>query len=53
MGFVARILGGGERQDSQPTEAPAPERPRVKEAAKKPVTVRVGRETKGRRGKGV
>src|SRR5229473_3236529 len=39
MGLVARILGGGERQDSQTTEAPAPERPAVKEPAKKPVTV--------------
>src|SRR5712691_4471296 len=26
MGLVARILGGGERQKSQPTDAPAPER---------------------------
>jgi predicted translation initiation factor SUI1 len=53
MGLVARILGGGERQDSQPTEALAPERPAAKEPAKKPVTVKVGRETAGRRGKGV
>jgi predicted translation initiation factor SUI1 len=48
MGLVARILGGGERQDSQPPEALAP-----KEPAKKPVTLKVGRETAGRRGKGV
>ncbi len=52
MGLVARILGGGQRQESQPTEA-APERPAVKEPAKKPVTLKVGRETAGRRGKGV
>jgi translation initiation factor 1 len=52
MGLVARILGGGQRQESQPTEA-APERPAAKEPAKKPVTVKVGRETAGRRGKGV
>jgi predicted translation initiation factor SUI1 len=52
MGLVARILGGGERQESQPTEA-APERPAAKEPAKKPPTVKVGRETAGRRGKGV
>ena len=52
MGLVARILGGGQRQDSLPTEA-APARPAVKESAKKPVTLKVGRETAGRRGKGV
>ena len=52
MGLVARILGGGERQESQPTEA-APERPAAKEPAKKPITLKVGRETAGRRGKGV
>ncbi len=51
MGLVARILGGGERQDSQPTEAL--EGSASKEPAKKPVTVKVGRETAGRRGKGV
>jgi len=53
MGLVARILGGGERQESQPTEAPATELPTAKEPVKKPVTVKVGRETAGRRGKGV
>ncbi len=52
MGLVARLLGGGERQESQPTEATA-ERPAAKEPAKKPVTLKVGRETAGRRGKGV
>ena len=52
MGLVARILGGGRRQESQPTEATA-ERPAAKEPAKKPATVKVGRETAGRRGKGV
>jgi translation initiation factor 1 len=53
MGLVARILGGGQRQENRPTEAAAPERPAAKESAKKPVTVKVGRETAGRRGKGV
>ena len=53
MGLVVRILGGREGQESQPTEAPAPERPAAKEPAKKPVNVKVGRETAGRRGKGV
>jgi protein-tyrosine phosphatase len=48
MDLVARLLGGGERQDSQPTPAPAP-----KEPPKKAVTVKVGRETAGRRGRGV
>jgi protein-tyrosine phosphatase len=51
MGLVARILGGGVRQESQPTELP--ERLATKEPVKKPVTVKVGRETAGRRGKGV
>jgi protein-tyrosine phosphatase len=53
MGLVARILGGGQRPASQPTEAAAPASPLVKEPAKKPVTLKVGRETAGRRGKGV
>src|SRR6516225_5364419 len=48
MGLVARILGGGQRQGP-----PAPETPQPAESPKKPPTVRVGRETKGRRGKGV
>jgi protein-tyrosine phosphatase len=52
MVLVARILGGGQRQESQPTEA-GPERPAAKEPARKLVTLKVGRETAGRRGKGV
>jgi translation initiation factor 1 len=52
MGLVARILGGGQRQEPHPIEA-APESPAAKELAKKPVIVKVGRETAGRRGKGV
>jgi predicted translation initiation factor SUI1 len=52
MSLVARILGGSERQEVQPT-ATVPELPSAKEPAKKPVTVKVGRETAGRRGKGV
>src|SRR5262245_34953948 len=53
MGLVARILGGGQRQESTPTEAAATASPPVKEPAKKPITLKVGRETAGRRGKGV
>ena len=53
MGLVARILGGGQRQDSTPTEATAPVSPPVKEPARKAITLKVGRETAGRRGKGV
>jgi translation initiation factor 1 len=53
MGLVARILGGGQRPESQRTEAAAPASPPVKEPTKKPVTLKVGRETAGRRGKGV
>src|SRR5262249_33715361 len=53
MSLIARLLGGGERQSGPPAEIPAPERPAVKGQAKKPVTLKVGRETAGRRGKGV
>jgi predicted translation initiation factor SUI1 len=53
MGLVARILGGGQRRESQPTETTAPVSPPVKEPAKKAITLKVGRETAGRRGKGV
>jgi protein-tyrosine phosphatase len=53
MGLVARLLGGGERRGSQPAAVPIPERPAAKEPVKKPVTLKVGRETAGRRGKGV
>jgi protein-tyrosine phosphatase len=53
MGLLARLLGGGERHESQATEAPAVERPMAHEPAKKAATVKVGRETAGRRGKGV
>src|SRR5690348_12014736 len=52
MGLVARILGGGQRPESQPTEL-APASLAVKEPARRPVTLKVGRETAGRRGKGV
>lgn len=50
MKLVARLLGGGERQDIQPNPVPVSERPAP---ARKPITVKVGRETAGRRGKGV
>ena len=53
MGLIASLLGGGQRQESQPNEAPIPERLAAKEPIKKPVTLKVGRETAGRRGKGV
>jgi translation initiation factor 1 len=49
MRLVARIMGGGERQ----AVPDAPERPAAKEPTKKPLTAKVGRETAGRRGKGV
>src|SRR4051794_27940469 len=53
MGLVARILGGGQRPESQPTAAVVSERPEQKMPAKKPLAAKVGRETAGRRGKGV
>jgi protein-tyrosine phosphatase len=51
MALVARLLGGGERQEAQPAQ-PAPQ-PTIDVPPTKPVTVKVGRETAGRRGKGV
>lgn len=51
MGLVARLLGGGERPEA-PALATATERVH-KAPDKKPITVKVGRETAGRRGKGV
>jgi predicted translation initiation factor SUI1 len=53
MDLVARLLGGGERQEGQPATVHVPERPAAKEPAKSPITLKVGRETAGRRGKGV
>ncbi len=49
MGLVARILGGSDRQEQTPEAA----RQAPTEPARKPLTVKVGRETAGRRGKGV
>jgi predicted translation initiation factor SUI1 len=53
MGLVARILGGGERQEPAPPSAPTAARPPAKEPPPKQITLKVGRETAGRRGKGV
>jgi protein-tyrosine phosphatase len=53
MGLVARLLGGSQRQETERTEASAPQPPPVKERAKILSIVKVGRETAGRRGKGV
>jgi predicted translation initiation factor SUI1 len=50
MTLVARILGGGKVLEE--AHAPVATSPAI-ELAKKPITVKVGRETKGRRGKGV
>ena len=48
-GLVARLLGGGQREE--PTELV--EAPKAQSKPRKKPVVRVGRETKGRRGKGV
>jgi predicted translation initiation factor SUI1 len=53
MGLVARILGGGVRPEGPLEEEPAHQRPAAQESVKKPMTAKVGRETAGRRGKGV
>ena len=52
MGLVAGILGGGTRPEDRPAE-PVRARQAPTEPAKKPLTAKVGRETAGRRGKGV
>jgi predicted translation initiation factor SUI1 len=52
MGFVARILGGGAQDENRPAEA-TPALPPTTEPVKKLLTAKVGRETTGRRGKGV
>jgi translation initiation factor 1 len=53
MGLVARILGGGERQETELPDAPISDPYPAKESPKKQITLKVGRETAGRRGKGV
>ena len=53
MGLVARILGGGDRQESQPTEATPRNGPQRRSRPRSPSPLKVGRETAGRRGKGV
>lgn len=53
MALVARIVGGGERPQSTPADASTSARPVKKLPAAKPPTIKVGRETAGRRGKGV
>ncbi len=54
MDLAARLIGGGKRRDVQVIAADAVPSPEKKEVAKTSATVvRLGRETKGRRGKGV
>ena len=54
MGLVARILGGGNRPDVSPPElAPPLVGKATVKPTKKSITAKVGRETAGRRGKGV
>src|SRR5262245_50362484 len=52
-GLVARLLGGGQRPASPPSEVTVMASVPEKKPAKKPVTLKVGRETASRRGKGV
>lgn len=54
MDLTARLIGGGKRREAQNLAAEAVTPPDKKEVAKASATVvRLGRETKGRRGKGV
>lgn len=54
MDLTARLIGGGKRREPQQIATETPAAPSKKQSAKNnaPI-VRVGRETKGRRGKGV
>lgn len=52
MDLMARLLGGGKKRESPSQESEQERRP-ISEPAKKPITLKVGRETAGRRGKGV
>lgn len=52
MDLMARLLGGGKKREAPPQESEPKSRP-GSEAPRKPVTVKVARETAGRRGKGV
>lgn len=54
MGLVARILGGGTRTDvPEPSAVSVPANKAPAEPARRSLTAKVGRETAGRRGKGV
>jgi translation initiation factor 1 len=53
MNLTARLIGGGERQEPSADEAATEPFPSKPTPAKKTALVRIGRETKGRRGKGV
>lgn len=51
--LAARLIGGGKREGPPPEAVPEVAPPIVKKESTKGAIVRVGRETKGRRGKGV
>ncbi len=54
MSLVARLFGGGDRPaSSNPKAVPAPASKEPIEPVRKPLSAKVGRETSGRRGKGV
>jgi protein-tyrosine phosphatase len=53
MGLVARILGGGEGPKTDIPVASITERPPSRAQSKPKITLKVGRETAGRHGKGV
>jgi|SRR5579864_1202426 len=53
MDLVARLIGGGKKRAAPPEIAAEPVEPKKESAKKIAAVVRLGRETKGRRGKGV
>lgn len=53
MGLIARLVSGGERQGPPELSVPQPAPSLAKDQSKKQITLKVGRETAGRKGKGV
>jgi len=53
MGLIARLFSGGERIGPPEVSLPESECPSVRKVPEKPITLKVGRETAGRKGKAV
>jgi translation initiation factor 1 len=53
MGLIARLVSGGERKGMPEISVPQPAPSITQDKSKKQITLKVGRETAGRKGKGV